>query len=107
MKKKVTITAEDKIGRTESITLVLSEEMAALLIKAADEVDDLGEKNDYRLSYALNDLYETYKYWRDYPSSVKARIKPAISKSQYYRLRDFYDLIYHKFYKYTLSISSK
>lgn len=106
-KKRVTITATDRIGRTESITMILSAKTADRLQKASQEPDDLGELNDYRLLCALNDLYDSYKEWRNYPSSVKGRYKTEISKTQFYRLSDFYSLTYHKFYKYTLSITIK
>ena len=105
-KKKVTITATDRIGRTESITMILSAKTADRLQKASQEPDDLGEKNDYRLSCELNEIYDRYKESMGYPSSVRGRIRMEISESQFYKLRDFYDLVYHKFYKYTLSIET-
>lgn len=104
-KTKVTITATDRIGRTESITLILSTKTADRLKKASKEPDDLGEENDYRLTSELNEIYDRYKEWQDYPSRVKGQIKAEISKSQFYKLRDFYDLVYHKFYNYTLTIA--
>ena len=88
-KKRVTITATDRIGRTESITMILSAKTADRLQKASQEPDDLGEINDYRLLCALNNIYDSYEEWQDYPSSVKNRYKTEISKAQYYRPRDF------------------
>lgn len=87
--------------------MILSAKTADRLQKASQEPDDLGEMNDYRLSCALNNIYDSYEEWQDYPSSVKDRYKTEISKAQFYRLRDFYNLVYHKFYKYTLSIAIK
>lgn len=103
-KTKVTITATDRIGRTEQITMFLPTKTAERLKKASKEPDDLGEKNDYRLTCELNEIYERYKEWQYYPPRAKVHIKTEISKSQFYRLRDFYDLIYHRFYNYTLTI---
>ena len=82
-KKKVTITATDRIGRTESITMILPTKTADRLNKA----DFAGE---------LDEIYDRYIVLRDNQT--------AISKSQFYKLRDFYNLIYHKFYNYTLSV---
>ena len=96
-KKKVTITATDRIGRTESITLVLSAKTAERLQKASQEHDDLGEKNDYPLFCALNAIYDRFVEAQGYPSEI--------SRSQFYKLRDFFHLVYHKFYNYTLSIA--
>ena len=106
-KKRVTITATDRIGRTESITMILSAKTADRLEKASQEPDDLGEMNDYRLTCELNEIYDSYKEWQDYPSSIKRNYKPIISKSQFYKLSDFYYLVYHNFYKYTLSVTIK
>lgn len=85
MKKKITITAEDNIGRTESITMKLSE-YAVERLKKADMQDTLETE--------LARLYDDYKMG----------YKTEISRTQYYALRDFYNLIYHKFYNYTFSI---
>ena len=104
-KTKVTITATDRIGRTESITLILSTKTAERLKKASKEPAALGEKNDHRLTCELNEIYDRYKEWQDYSPRVKERFKTEISKSQFYRLRDFYDLVFHKFYNYTLTIA--
>lgn len=104
-KTKVTITATDRIGRTEQITMILPTKTAERLKKASEEPDDLGEKNDYRLTCELNEIYERYKELQHYPSRVKGYIKTEISKSQFYRLRDFYGLVYHRFYNYTLTIA--
>ena len=82
-KKKVTITATDRIGRTESITMILP-------TKTADRLN----KDDF--AGELDEIYDRYIVLRDNQT--------AISKSQFYKLRDFYNLIYHKFYNYTLSV---
>lgn len=103
-KTKVTITATDLIGRTEQITMYLPTKTAERLKKASKEPDDFGETNDYRLTCELNEIFDRYKEWQDYPSRAKGHIKTEISKSQFYRLRDFYDIVYNKFYKYTLTI---
>lgn len=106
-KKRVTITATDRIGRTESITLVLPANMADRLLKSFQSPDDFGEINDYRFTCALNEIYDSFKEWRDYPSNIKINFKPIISKSQFYKLSNFYNLAYHKFYKYMLSVTVK
>lgn len=91
MKKIITITAEDNIGRTESITLKLPELVAERLRKAAAHIDSSCLEDE------LSRLYDDYKMGYSH----------ILSRSQYYRLRDFYDLIYHKFYNYTLNIQKK
>lgn len=95
-RKRVTITAEDRIGREESITLMLDELTANRLEKAANNTLPDGSSDSY-LREELNDLKDRYKYYG----------QGSLSPSQYRRLDDFDDLIYHKFYNYTLSIEVK
>lgn len=97
MKKrvKVTITAEDRIGREASITLMLDKSTAERLEKAANNTYPDGSPAS-TLREELNYLEDMYKYGRG-----------SLSPSQYRRLDDFDDLIYHKFYNYTLSINVK
>lgn len=88
---KVTITAEDRIGREESITLMLDKSTAERLEKVADN-------NTYPdLHSELNNLYDEFKYG----------YSGGLSPSQFRRLSDFFELIYHKFYNYNLSIEVK
>lgn len=82
MKTKITITAEDKIGRTESINIIVDEEFANKLITY-----------DHPLSI-INYHIDRSRY-HEYSE---------FSSDQVRRLVDFFDLIYHKFYKYTLSV---
>lgn len=92
---KVTITAEDRIGREESITLMLDPQTAERLERAANNTFPDGSPYNC-LRDELNDLEDRAKYGQG-----------SLSPSQYRRLDDFDDLIYHKFYNYTLSISVK
>lgn len=92
-KTKVTITAEDRIGREESITLMLDYLTAKRLEKAANNTFPDGKPASY-LREELNDLKYIAKYYG----------QGGLSSSQYRRLKDFDDLIYHKFYNYELSI---
>lgn len=85
MKKLITITAEDRIGRTESITMKLQEDVVARLVKSEARSE---------LEEELAKIYDNYKMG----------YRKELTISQYYKLRDFYNLIYHKFYNYTLSI---
>lgn len=92
---KVTITAEDRIGREESITLMLDTLTAERLEKAANNTFPDGSPASF-LREELNDLEDMAKYGQG-----------SLSPSQYRRLDDFDDLIYHKFYNYKLSIKVK
>jgi hypothetical protein len=87
---KVTITATDNVGREEQITLMLEASTAKRLEKAANNTTPDGMPDIY-LRQELNEL-EDDRY---------------LSPSQYHRLNDFDELIYHKFYNYTLSIDVK
>ena len=91
--KRTTITATDRIGRSESITLLLDDSIAEHLQKAAQECYFDGSPCS-RLEYELNAMYEDVKYG----------CSNALSRSQFVRLRAFYGLIYDKFYKYKLTI---
>lgn len=95
MRVKVTITAEDRIGREESITLMLDTLTSKRLEKAANNTFPDGRPCSL-LREELNELEDMAKYGQG-----------SLSPSQYRRLDDFDDLIYHKFYNYTLSIKVK
>lgn len=73
--------------------VIVDELTAKRLEKAANNTLPDGRPANY-LHDELNDLYDRFKY--GYGSSL--------SQSQYRRLDDFFDLIYHKFYNYELSI---
>lgn len=92
-KVKVTITAEDELGREESITLMLDVSTAKRLEKAAILTFKNRDDEDY-LREELNHLMDNYRYYE----------QGGLSKSQYRRLDDFFYLIYHKFYNYSLQI---
>lgn len=87
--------------------MILDAKTAVRLEKVSQEPDDLGEMNDYRLTCELNEIYDSYKEWQQYPSSIKRKYKPIITNSQFNKLSDFYHLVYNKFHKYTLSITIK
>lgn len=76
---KTIITATDKIGRTETIKLELKENVKRNLIK------------DHTY---INEMYDDYVYGT----------KSILTKSQFYKLKNFLHLIYNKFYNYTLTI---
>lgn len=91
--KKVKIIAEDNIGRTEHICLVLKENIVDELMAAYNHKTPEGMP-DSLLSGRLSELYDNYNYgYRE------------ISYSQFRKLRNFYDLIYNKFYNYKLHIT--
>ena len=89
-KVKTTITATDRIGRTESITMMLNKYVADRLQKA-DAMTYPDGSPAYGLQEELNDMFDLGEVY--------------FSHSQWCRLRNFFGLIYHKFYNYTLSIS--
>lgn len=91
-KKRVTITAEDNIGRKESITLLLEEATAKRLEKAANNTTPEGT-HESELQEELNLML-----------MVRMNYNAYFTESQYNRINKFMDLIYHKFYKYTLNI---
>ena len=99
---KVTITAEDRVGRTESISLMLEESTAKRLEKAANNTTPDGMPESY-LRNELNELMDDTKERMSMPVYYHGYLSP----SQYRRLNDFDHLIYHKFYNYTLSIEVK
>lgn len=101
-KVKTTITATDRIGRTESITMMLDIDVAERLMKAAAATYPDGSPAS-ELHQELNRMYDICKEQYQTP----ARVEVYFSHSQWKRLNDFFGLIYHKFYKYTLSISTK
>ena len=82
MRTKITITAKDRIGRYESINIIVDDEFANKLI-TDDEPMDI-------INYQL-DCYRCHVYSK-------------FSASQVRRLKEFFDLLYHKFYHYSLFI---
>ena len=90
---KVTITATDNIGCQEHITMILPEKTSERLKKAAANTYPDGQPCS-ELAYELGKVYD---------DCAMGEFR-ELSRSQYYRLRDFYNLIYHKFYNYTLTI---
>lgn len=101
-KVKVTITATDRVGRKESITLMLEELTAKRLEKAANHTTPDGMP-DSDLRQELSELEDDTKERMSMPVYCPGYLSP----SQYRRLNDFEDIIYHKFYKYSLSIKVK
>lgn len=92
MKKKVTITATDRIGRTESITFLFEDSIVDRLVN-----EDCASEHSVKDRLAI--LYDDYIYNKPFDT--------IISYSQFKRLRDFYNIIHHKFYNYELSIHYK
>lgn len=101
-KVKTTITATDRIGRKESITLMLEASTAKRLEKAANNTTPNGMPDSY-LRQELNELEDDTKQRMSMPVYCPGYLSP----NQYRRLNDFDNLIYHKFYNYTLSIDVK
>lgn len=101
VRKTIVITATDRVGRTESITLKLGEDAADRLEKASKETYPDGSPNP-RLVDELNEMYEMCEMQKMYGFSCT-----YFSKSQFYKLRNFFHLIYHKFYNYGVSIDCK
>jgi hypothetical protein len=99
---KVTITAKDRVGREESITLMLEASTAKRLENAANNTTPDGMPDNY-LRQELNELEDDTKQRMSMPVYCPG----YFSRSQYRRLNDFDDFIYHKFYNYTLSIDVK
>lgn len=95
---KVKITATDNIGRSESITLMLDEKTAESLRKADALTDSVGQPCS-ELAFELAMLYDAYKMPGD------PKYDGCLSRSQFYRLRDFYATVHNKFYKYKLTIN--
>lgn len=96
---KVTITATDRVGRKESITLMLEAITAKRLEKAANNTTPDGQPDSY-LRQELNELEDDTEQRMLMPVYCPGYLSP----SQYRRLNKFDGLIYHKFYNYTLSI---
>ena len=99
-KVKVTITAEDSVGRTESISLMLKESIAKRLENAAKREQNY---DDWSLRLELNEMEDDTKQRMSMPVYNPGHLSP----SQLRRLYDFDSLIYHKFYNYSLSINVK
>ena len=90
--KKITLTATDKIGRTETINLKLSNKIAERLLESSALCYPSGEPYSM-LIVELNSVLDDFKYGYH-----------PISRYQYNRIVNFLDLVYHKFYNYTLTI---
>lgn len=86
--KRITIIAEDHIGRTEECRLLLS----PALIKRFEQACRNNELHDY-IAYILDDYFYNHLGGNT-----------VLSQSQYYRLRNFTNNIYHMFYNYNLKI---
>lgn len=99
-KVKTIITATDKIGRTESITLMLKVSTAKRL-EQASLIEDLSD--DYDLRTELSRMEDDTKERMSMPTYYAGYLSP----SQYRRLLDFETLIYNKFYNYKLTIIVK
>lgn len=97
---KVTITATDKVGRKESITLMLDNATAERLFKAANKLYPDGSPCS-ELEKELGELYDA-----DFTSGA-IYYRGCLSPYQHRRLGKFYGLIYNKFYNYTLTIDVK
>ncbi len=92
-RQKVKITATDKIGRTESITLMLVPKTAQRLFNAQNCKDSYGRPTN-ELRWELSQIEDDFALYG----------LPILSRWQYNRLQNFGTLIYHKFYNYTLTI---
>lgn len=99
---KVTITATDRVGRKESITLMLEASTAKRLEKAANNTTPNGLPDSY-LRAELDELEDDTKQRMSMPVYCPGYLSP----SQYRRLNDFDYLIYHKFYNYALTVNVK
>lgn len=88
---KATITATDRLGRRESITLMLEPVIAKMLEEAANYTYPDGAPNSY-LRLKLTELKESLGY---------------LTPSQIRSINKFDTLIFFKFYKYELSIDVK
>ena len=88
---KATITATDRLGRRESITLMLESVIAKMLEEAANYTYPDGTPNSY-LRLKLTELKENPGY---------------LTPSQIRSINKFDKLIFFKFYKYELSIEVK
>lgn len=83
--KKIEIIAIDGIGREESIKLNVTAKLAKRLANSEDLKSELQEILDLAVNYGCD--------------------RTVITKAQFYKIRNFFILIYHKFYNYELSIN--
>lgn len=88
-RKRLTITAEDNIGREESITLLINEATAERIKKTDKGTEDV----------EINWMREHTRYMLLNRKSPK-----YFTESQYKRLNEFEKLIFHKFYNYSLTV---
>ena len=100
-KIKITLIAEDRIGRKEYINLMVDELTKEKLVKAAANKLPDGRPESELLN-VINDMadFDGYQHQAGAPGVY-------FSKSQLRRLEDFFNLIYHKFYNYHLTIDIK
>lgn len=97
-KVNVKITATDRIGRTESIKLSLNSKTAKILMDAASMVYPDGSPCT-ELKDELNRLMDICR-----ENGRANQNWVYFTRTQYYKIRDFLDLVFHKFYNYTLDI---
>lgn len=93
--KRTTITATDRIVRKESITFLFNDAIADQLQNAANQTYPDGMPCS-ELSCELSKLYDDYRYGYG-----------GLTRSQFIRLRDFYNLVDNKFCNYSLTIAIK
>ena len=98
MNRTITLIATDNIGRQESLRLRLPDDVIKKLQKAQDAKYPDGSPCSSLLE-EVTIMIDDYNYgYRGSPSRFH------LSRFQYNRLRDFFNLIYHKFYNYTLTM---
>lgn len=97
-KTRITITATSQDGRKQQVTLTLRKKVAEHLYKVAITTDSDGVHNDTYLKEALNALYEDYEMRHLFA-------KTELTRSQFYKLRDFYHASYNRFGHYHLTIN--
>ena len=101
-KVKVTITARDRVGHTEAITLIIEESTAKNLERAANDTYPDGMPNN-NLREELNRIEDDTKERMSMPVYSAGYLSP----SQYRRLCKFDTLIFNKLHNYTLTINIK
>ena len=93
MNRTITLIATDKIGRQEKLRLRLPDDVTKRLQKAQDAKYPDGSPCPSLLE-EVNIMIEDYNYG----------YRGGLSRFQYNRLCHFFNLIYHKFYNYTLTM---
>lgn len=97
-KIRITITATSQDGQTEQVRLMLRKKVAEHLYKAARKTDIYGQHNDLQLTAELGILYEDYLMRHTFA-------KTELTRSQFYKLRDFNNTCYNRFGHYDLTIN--